>query len=42
VPIIFPGIVGVIPIGKYEVLVPHSPVGRISICLFSQEKEFSR
>jgi maltose operon protein len=31
VPIIFPGIVGAIPIGKYEVLVPHSPTGRISI-----------
>ena len=37
VPIIFPGIVGVLPIGKYEVLVPHSPVGRISIALFSQD-----
>jgi hypothetical protein len=37
VPIIFPGIVGVIPIGKYEVSVPHSPVGRISISLFRQD-----
>jgi len=37
VPIIFSGIVAVIPIGKYEVLVPHSPVGRISIFLFSQD-----
>jgi maltose operon protein len=41
VPIIFPGIVGVIPIGKYEVLVPHSPVGRISISLFGQDQQGS-
>lgn len=35
VSIIFPNFVGAIPIGKDEVLVPHSPAGRISISVFA-------
>lgn len=31
IPIIFPGIVTAIPVGKEEVLVPASPVGRINV-----------
>ncbi len=37
VSIIFPNFVGAIPIGKDEVLVPHSPAGRISISVLSPD-----
>lgn len=38
VPIVWPGVVGAIPIGTKEVLIPHSPVGRINVSLRSKEK----
>ena len=31
VPIILPGIVGAVPVGKDEILIPHSPMGRINV-----------
>lgn len=31
VPIILPGIVGAVPVGKEEKLVPHSPAGKITV-----------
>ena len=37
-PIIFPGIVTAIPVGTEEVLVPHSPVGRINISIGEERK----
>jgi len=33
VPIVFPGVVGVVPVGTREVLIPHSPAGHIKITL---------
>jgi hypothetical protein len=33
IPIIFPGVVGVVPVGTEEVLIPHSPAGHIKIIL---------
>ena len=33
VPVILPGIVGVVPTGTKEVVIPHSPAGRISISI---------
>ena len=38
VPIVFPGVVGVIPVGTREVLIPHSPAGHIKITLDHEEK----
>ena len=38
VPIIFPGVVGAIPVGKEEVLVPHSPAGRINVSVLGQDQ----
>ncbi len=37
-PIVWPGVAGAIPVGTKEVLIPHSPAGRINISLRSQEK----
>jgi maltose operon protein len=33
VPIVLPGVVGAVPVGIKEVLIPHSPTGRIKISL---------
>jgi hypothetical protein len=38
VPIVWPGVVGAIPVGTKEVLIPHSPAGRINISLRSKER----
>lgn len=38
VPIVWPGVVGAIPVGTKEVLIPHSPAGRINVSLRSKEK----
>jgi len=38
VPIILPGFVTAVPVGKEEVLVPHSPSGRINIFVFIQDQ----
>jgi maltose operon protein len=38
VPIIFPGIVTAIPVGKEEVLVPASPAGRINVSVVESQK----
>jgi maltose operon protein len=37
-PIVWPGLVGAIPVGTKEVLIPHSPVGRINVSLKNKEK----
>ncbi len=37
-PIVWPGMVGAIPVGTKEVLIPHSPAGRINVSLRSKEK----
>jgi maltose operon protein len=39
VPIIIPGVVGAIPVGTQEVLIPHSPAGRIRVSVTPAEKE---
>jgi len=38
VPIVMPGLVGAIPVGTKEVLIPHSPAGRIHISVHRQNK----
>lgn len=38
VPIILPGIVGAIPIGTEEVLIPHSPAGRIRLSVSLEKR----
>lgn len=38
VPIILPGFVTAIPTGKEEVLVPHSPVGRVNVSLVEEAR----
>jgi maltose operon protein len=37
-PIVLPGVVGALPVGTKEVLIPHSPAGRIRISFRPQDK----